>query len=138
MGRSTGETFWVGCRRKGTALARGAALLRRAPLAIPLGAVFVLVSTSGSPAAAPTIEAGGGASGYFWSPSHADVTAGGSLGFKNSSASVPHGVSWSSGPETPKCSGVPIDDGTTDWNGTCTFAQAGTYTFKCPIHPTEM
>jgi hypothetical protein len=58
--------------------------------------------------------------------------------FKNPSGSVLHGVTWSGGPATPTCSNVPIDDGKTSWSGTCGFAQAGTYSFYCSVHPTEM
>ena len=86
----------------------------------------------------PTVEAGGGIYGYYWRPANASVAPGGSVTFKNSSASVLHGVSWINGPETPSCAGVPIDDGKTSWSGTCSFAQAGTYSFYCPVHPTEM
>jgi hypothetical protein len=58
--------------------------------------------------------------------------------FKNPSGSVEHGVTWTGGPETPKCSNVPINAGKTGWTGTCSFTQAGTYSFYCPVHPTEM
>ena len=58
--------------------------------------------------------------------------------FKNPSGSVEHGVAWIGGPETPSCSGIPINDAKTSWSGTCSFAQAGTYSFYCPAHPTEM
>jgi hypothetical protein len=51
---------------------------------------------------------------------------------------VPHGVTWTSGPETPKCPGVPIDTGKESWSGSCTFAQAGEYSFRCYVHPEEM
>jgi hypothetical protein len=57
------------------------------------------------------------------------------VNFKNSSASVLHGVAWTGGPETPKCAGVPINDFKTSWSGSCTFAQAGAYAFKCTVHP---
>jgi plastocyanin len=110
----------------------------RLRFALPLGAALVLLFISGSPAAEPTIDAAEGGNGYYWSPSHAEVGAGGSLAFRNTSPSVPHGVTWTGGPETPACSGVPIDDGKTDWSGTCSFAQAGTYAFRCYIHSTEM
>ena len=58
--------------------------------------------------------------------------------FKNASGSVEHGVTWTGGPETPKCSNVPINDGKTSWTGACSFTQAGTYSFYCPVHPEEM
>jgi hypothetical protein len=58
--------------------------------------------------------------------------------FKNPSGSVEHGMTWTSGPETPTCSNVPINTGKTSWTGTCSFTQAGTYGFYCPVHPGEM
>lgn len=51
---------------------------------------------------------------------------------------VPHGVRWTGGPEKPSCSGVPIEQEEIGWSGDCTFAQAGSYTFVCTVHPTEM
>jgi plastocyanin len=86
----------------------------------------------------PTIEATGGANGYYWSPESAAVSAGGAVTLKSPSVSVPHGVTWTGGPETPSCSGVPVNGSKTSWSGSCTFAQAGTYSFYCPVHPTEM
>jgi hypothetical protein len=55
--------------------------------------------------------------------------------FKNPSGSVEHGVTWTGGPETPQCAGVPINDFKTSWSGSCTFPQAGAYAFKCYVHP---
>jgi plastocyanin len=106
--------------------------------AVLSSAIAALIVPVGS-AETPTIEAiGGGYNGYGWSPSTAEVVAGGAVAFKNASATVPHGVSWKSGPEAPGCSGVPIDGEKTSWSGSCTFAQVGTYAFVCPVHPTEM
>lgn len=51
---------------------------------------------------------------------------------------VPHGVRWTGGPEKPSCSGVPVEQEKIGWSGDCTFAQAGSYTFVCTVHPTEM
>jgi len=65
-------------------------------------------------------------------------TPGGTVAFRNPGNVVPHGVRWTGGPEAPSCSGVPIDDFGTSWSGTCTFSQAGTYTFVCTVHPEEM
>jgi plastocyanin len=87
----------------------------------------------------PTIEAaGGGYGGYYWSPSTAEVAAGGKVTFQNTSATVPHGVVWTGGPETPSCPGVPVNEGKTTWKGTCTFTHPGVYSFHCYVHPTEM
>ncbi len=85
-------------------------------------------------AAEPTIEAP--ASGALtWSPSTADISAGGSVMFKNASTSVPHGVEWQSPPATPSCaSSVPVNSSGTNWSGSCTFSQAGTYNFRCTVH----
>jgi plastocyanin len=112
---------------------------RRARLlfAVPLGLALVLLSGAASSAEGPTIEAAGGGP-YYWSPASAQTTPGGTVNFKNPSASVLHGVTWSGGPATPACSGVPIDDFKTSWSGSCTFPQAGSYSFYCSVHPTEM
>jgi plastocyanin len=85
-------------------------------------------------AADPTIEAIG-SYGFSWSPSSAEVAPGGSVVFKSSSGIYPHGVTWKSGPETPQCAGVPIDEGKTSWSGSCAFATAGAYSFICYVHP---
>jgi hypothetical protein len=60
------------------------------------------------------------------------------VAFRNPGAVTPHGVHWTGGPEKPSCSGVPVDNFGTNWSGTCTFTQAGTYTFVCTVHPEEM
>lgn len=107
-------------------------------VAAPLGAAALLGFATASSAGGPTIEAaGGGYAGYYWKPSTAEVTPGGTVAFDNGSA-VPHGVTWTSGPEAPSCTGVPINEGKTSWAGSCKFGQAGTYGFYCPVHPTEM
>jgi plastocyanin len=99
---------------------------------LPALALILLPAVATS--ADPTIEAAGGGP-YSWSPSSAEVGAGGSVTFKNSSGTVLHGVAWTGGPETPKCQGVPVNDFKTSWSGSCTFAQAGAYAFKCTVHP---
>jgi len=112
--------------------------LRLLPAAALVGIAGVFLFSAASLAEGPTIEATGGAYGYYWSPSTAEVGPGGSVAFTSPSGSVPHGVTWTSGPETPQCAGVPIDTGKTGWSGSCTFAQAGAYAFRCYVHPTEM
>jgi hypothetical protein len=57
---------------------------------------------------------------------------------RSTSTVVPHGVRWTGGPEKPSCSGVPVEQEKIGWSGDCTFAQAGSYTFVCTVHPTEM
>jgi plastocyanin len=114
----------------------GDAARRRLLFALPLGIAAVFLVPTASPAADPAIEAAAGSYGsYYWSPAGAEVAAGGSVTFKNPSASVLHGVVWTSGPEKPKCAGVPIDDFKTSWSGGCAFEQAGAYAFKCTVHP---
>jgi plastocyanin len=108
-----------------------------AALAVALAAV--LQPVAGSSAEGPTIEAASsGPYGYAWKPSTAEIGPGGTVSFKSTSAVIPHGVSWRSGPEAPSCTGVPIEDEGTSWSGSCTFAQPGSYAFVCTVHPTEM
>src|SRR6476469_1885118 len=109
----------------------------RLPFAATL-AVGLFFAAVGS-AAEPTIEAHEGPTSFSWSPSSASVAVGGTVAFKNSSNAVPHGVRWTGGPEKPSCSsGVAVEQEKTNWSGTCTFAQLGTYSFVCTVHPTEM
>jgi plastocyanin len=91
----------------------------------------------------PPIEAvNAGLYSHYWSPSQTAVVAGSVVTFRNQSTTL-HGVEWVGGPGKPECSsGVPV--GTTpaasgkEWSGTCSFAQAGTYTFYCTVHGPEM
>lgn len=110
---------------------------RRLSLALLLMAAASLYLAVATRAEGPTIEAGESGGYLAWKPSTATVETGGTVAFVNATA-VPHGVSWKSGPEAPSCSGVPIDGEGTNWSGSCAFAQAGTYAFVCPVHPTEM
>ncbi|HET9592446.1 MAG TPA: plastocyanin/azurin family copper-binding protein [Solirubrobacterales bacterium] len=86
----------------------------------------------------PTVEPAETSSGFAWKPASAITTPGGAVAFRNPGAVTPHGVHWTGGPEKPSCSGVPVDSFGTSWSGACTFAQAGTYTFVCTVHPEEM
>jgi plastocyanin len=117
---------------------RGSGRRGRLVLALLLAGGAALHLVSASSAEGPTIEAGEAGGGYVWRPSTATVGLGGSVAFKSTSVSIPHSVSWTGGPEKPSCSGVPIDSEKTNWSGTCTFAQPGTYAFVCYVHPTEM
>jgi plastocyanin len=108
-------------------------------VALLLGSAAALQFVAGSSAEGPTIEpAGPSSNGYYWKPSTASIGLGGSVNFRNPSATVPHGVKWTGGPETPSCTGVPSEGESKDWSGNCTFAQAGAYTFICNVHPEEM
>jgi plastocyanin len=105
-----------------------------------LGSAMTLQFVAESSAAGPAIEpAGAGTieSPFSWRPSTASIGAGGTVTFKNPSATVPHGVHWTGGPEKPSCS-VPVEGEKTSWSGDCTFAQPGTYAFVCTVHPNEM
>jgi plastocyanin len=86
----------------------------------------------------PTVEPAETPSGYVWKPSAVNAAPGGTVAFRNPGNVVPHGVHWTGGPEKPSCDGVPVDEFGTSWSGTCSFAQAGTYTFVCTVHPEEM
>jgi plastocyanin len=104
--------------------------------AVPLVIVAVVVPAM---AAEPTIEAG---PGIKWSPNMTTVSAGGTAKIANHTG-VFHGVEWKSGPNTPSCTpGVPV--GTTpsasgsNWEGSCTFTQPGTYVFWCTVHGSAM
>src|SRR5829696_6438114 len=97
---------------------------RRMPLAALLGVAASLLFVNAGVAAAATIE--GTNSTSTWSPTTANVTTAESVTFKNSSMSVPHGVGWGgAAPTTPNCTGVPGSPGQTEWEGNCSFSQAG-------------
>jgi hypothetical protein len=75
----------------------------------------------------------------MWSPAQVTVAGGATVNFQNSSGAVPHGVVWETGnPETPACNGVPIDEGQTNWKGSCTFTKAGVYRYYCSVHGMAM
>ena len=86
----------------------------------------------------PTIEPAEGPGGFEWAPSTASVLQGGAVAFRNPSKIVPHGLAWTQGPSNPNCIGVPVDGSSTEWSGSCTFAESGTYDFVCTVHPWEM
>ena len=115
---------------------------RYLPVAMIAGAFLAMLPSVASSETSPTIEAvNTGVYVHSWSPTHAEVGVGGSVTLRNATA-VPHGVEWI-GPLKGACSsGVPV--GTTEtasgteWSGTCTFSQPGTYTFYCTVHHAEM
>jgi plastocyanin len=105
-------------------------------LAAALGCAVAVVPAIASTEASPTVS---GLESIMWSPAQVTVAGGGTVNFQNSSGSVPHGVVWETGdPETPACNGVPIDEGQTNWKGSCTFAKAGTYRYYCSVHGMAM
>jgi plastocyanin len=106
-------------------------------------AVAVLPAVAGSETAPATITATTTEGFYkeqrrYWSPATVTVGPGGVVAFSNPSATVMHGVEWTAGPATPSCSGVPGGAGASSWHGECAFAQPGTYSFRCTVHPSEM
>jgi plastocyanin len=105
-------------------------------------AVAVLPAIAGSETAPTTVTALNSEGIYkeqrhYWSPATLAVVAGAVVAFANPSAEVRHGVEWTGGP-APSCSGLPGGAGAYSWHGECTFAQPGTYSFRCTVHPTEM
>ncbi len=113
-------------------------LLPQVLLVTALGAVLVLsFGVVSGFAADKATETAGSAGSYHWLPNTAEVDAGGTVEFKNTE-SIPHGVVFESPPSAPSCPGVPGIGTPGTWSGTCTFTQAGTYHFYCPVHPVEM
>lgn len=106
------------------------------PLIAVLGfAIAVIPAMSSSGSTTPTIS---GIESNMWSPMEVTIAPGGTVIFQDTSTSDPHGIVWSGGPETPACTGVPIDTGRTNWKGSCTFKAEGTYDFYCYIHGMKM
>jgi plastocyanin len=105
-------------------------------LAAALGSAVALVPAIASSESGPTVS---GLESIMWSPAQVTVASGSAVSFQNSSSLVAHGVVWETGnPETPACTGVPIDEGQTNWKGSCTFAKAGTYAYYCSVHGMAM
>jgi plastocyanin len=107
------------------------------PLVALLGA-FVAVIPSIASSAGPSTATVSGLESIMWSPMEVAITPGGTITFEDTSSRVPHGVVWTNVPETPVCSGVPIDEGRTDWKGKCTFNREGTYEYYCYVHGMTM
>jgi plastocyanin len=110
-------------------------------VALALGAAVAALPAVAGSETAPTIEAINHPGGIYgetheWAPPSATVGANGVVAFVNNSSTVPHSVVWSSAIK-PACEHVP-EAGATQWSGTCTFSQPGTYTFYCSVHPNEM
>jgi plastocyanin len=81
---------------------------------------------------------------HYWQPSTATIAPGGGVKFANPYESTYHGLKFTGGTagETPTCTGIPAAAGEPigafHWEGECKFTKAGTYTFICTVHPTEM
>lgn len=117
-------------------------------LAAVLGVGAAVLPALAASESTPTVEAVNHPASLYteekhsWSPPQTTVLAGGVVTFSNPST-IPHGVEWVGGPAKPGCTGgVPV--GTTEtasgtkWSGSCTFTQAGAYTFYCTVHHAEM
>jgi len=108
-----------------------------------LGAAVAVVPTIASSATTATVEAlnEGGIYGerHFWSPSEVAVMPADTVQFVNKSTTVNHGIIWTSSVK-PSCdSGVPVAGNFgKSWSGSCTFTQAGEYTFYCSVHGPTM
>jgi plastocyanin len=107
-------------------------------LLLALAVIGAFQAAGVSAADEPTVEPAETPSGYVWKPSAVTAAPGATVAFRNPGNVVPHGVHWTGGPERPSCTGVPVDEFGTAWSGTCSFAQTGTYTFVCTVHPEEM
>ncbi len=107
---------------------------RYLPLVALLGAALAVIPAMASSTGSSTATVSGLES-IMWSPMEVAITPGGTVTFKDTSRSVPHGIIWKSGnPETPACSGVPVNEGKTEWEGSCTFSKEGTYNYECYVH----
>src|ERR1700724_81613 len=104
-------------------------------LAAALGAAAVVLPAIAGSETVPTIEARNGkiyGEVHYWSPSAAQVSAGGAVTFANPSPEIRHALKFTEGPATPNCTGVPTEaTGAFNWRGECTFTAPGTYSFIC-------
>jgi plastocyanin len=119
---------------------------RYVPLVALLGVATAVLPTIASSETSPSVTAEdlGGVYGeeHHWTPSQVAVGAGGTVSFANPTETR-HGVRWINPPATPACdSGVPVGStesaSGTKWSGTCTFSQAGAYTYYCTVHGAAM
>jgi hypothetical protein len=61
------------------------------------------------------------------------IASGGSVSFSNPAGGDFHNVAFE-GAQPSSCTGLPPGP-RKDWQGECTFADAGTYSFMCQLHP---
>ncbi len=110
-----------------------------------LGAATVVLPALAS-SEAPTITATSYRYGIeetqYWSPSTATVEPGGSVVFRNPSATIAHGLEFTGGSGKPNCTGLPAGaqekTGAVSWQANCTFGAPGAYSFICTVHPSTM
>ncbi len=118
--------------------------LRNLLLVLLLGTIAAVLPAMASSETTPAVEAKDGAGIYgephSWSPAQATIGQGGSITFSTGGSNAPHGVVWTSSAKPTCASSVPVGENNyaEHWSGSCTFAQPGTYTFHCSVHPTEM
>jgi plastocyanin len=80
---------------------------------------------------------------HYWSPERVRLSESGSVTFSNKSASIPHGVYWTSATH-PVCEEgagkVPVGlaKSGVSWSGVCSFAKPGAYTYYCTVHGPAM
>lgn len=125
-------------RTRSAGFPRKSALTLAALLGVALATVPALASSEPA-ATVKAVETG--SYSYAWSPTEASVPAGGEVAFANSTAGVPHGIVWTSR-DKPSCAAtVPDGEGgketssASSWSGSCRFTTAGTYLFRCYVHP---
>jgi plastocyanin len=120
-------------------------LSRRYLFLVALLGVTVAILPAVASSAGPSIEAVNvGLYSHYWSPAQVSVAAGGAVTLSNSTE-VAHGIEWRSALK-PTCEegagkipvGTTATASGTKWSGTCTFTEAGTYTFYCTVHGPEM
>jgi plastocyanin len=80
---------------------------------------------------------------HYWSPERVSLSGAGTVTFTNKSASVPHGIYWTSATK-PSCEEgagkVPVGfaKSATSWSGACSFLKPGAYTYYCTVHGPAM
>lgn len=80
---------------------------------------------------------------HYWSPERVSLSESATVTFSNKSASIPHGVYWTSATH-PVCEEgagkVPVGlaKSGVSWSGVCSFAKPGAYTYYCTVHGPAM